>query len=279
MRRVIPITEQYQHFVADLQGSFWGDCYGQARRFVNQAIERESIRLREAYLHCERYQRTAARPAQRLLLSRFSDPFWLLTSEDRAQPHPQFPAFGHPALSAALGRRHSAGARSVPARYLYAPSRTRHSPACSSVRSARRRFSGCRAAWIPWYKPFIKAASPMSGPTCSWMESACACGARRAANACKCWWLMGCAATAAGNCSLSCAAKAKPSRLGRSARRPLPARPDRRKSTTDRHRRLPGLSRRHPNRLSARAASTLLGAQDAQYSRTRAPPRFSCGEK
>ena len=45
MRRVIPITEQYQHFVADLQGSFWGDCYGQVRRLVNEAVERESIRL------------------------------------------------------------------------------------------------------------------------------------------------------------------------------------------------------------------------------------------
>lgn len=50
MRRVIPITEQYQHSVADLQGSFWGDCYGQVRRLVNAAVERESIRLREVYL-------------------------------------------------------------------------------------------------------------------------------------------------------------------------------------------------------------------------------------
>src|SRR6185437_14880201 len=65
MRRVIPITEQYQHFVADLQGSFWGDCYEQARRLVNEAIERESIRLREAYLHCHRYERTANRRDQR----------------------------------------------------------------------------------------------------------------------------------------------------------------------------------------------------------------------
>jgi len=59
MRRVIPITEQYQHSVADLQGSFWGDCYGQVRRLVNAAVERESIRLREVYLNCSRYERTA----------------------------------------------------------------------------------------------------------------------------------------------------------------------------------------------------------------------------
>jgi putative transposase len=65
MRRVIPISEQFQHFVEDVQGSFWSDCYGQARRFVNEAIERESVRLREAYLHCNRYERTAARCDQR----------------------------------------------------------------------------------------------------------------------------------------------------------------------------------------------------------------------
>src|SRR4029077_4980685 len=65
MRRVIPITEQYQHFVADLQGSFWGDCYGQVRRLCNEAIERESIRLREVYLNCARYERTCERRDQR----------------------------------------------------------------------------------------------------------------------------------------------------------------------------------------------------------------------
>jgi transposase-like protein len=65
MRRVIPITEQYQHFVADLQGGFWGDCYQQARRLCHEAIERESIRLRAAYLHCHRYERTTTRRGQR----------------------------------------------------------------------------------------------------------------------------------------------------------------------------------------------------------------------
>lgn len=65
MRRVIPISEQYQHFVADLQGGFWGDCYGQARRFLHDAIERESLRLREVYLRCQPYQRTSERHDQR----------------------------------------------------------------------------------------------------------------------------------------------------------------------------------------------------------------------
>ena len=65
MRRVIPITEQYQHFVEDLKGSFWGDFHGQVRRFCNEALERESLRLREVYLNCSRYERTADRRDQR----------------------------------------------------------------------------------------------------------------------------------------------------------------------------------------------------------------------
>ncbi len=54
MRRLIPITEQYQHFVADLKGGFWGDVHGQVRRLCNEAIQRESLLLREAYLNCNR---------------------------------------------------------------------------------------------------------------------------------------------------------------------------------------------------------------------------------
>ncbi len=65
MRRVIPITEQYQHFVEDLRGSFWADVHSQVRRFCNEALERESMRLREVYLNCERYERSANRRDQR----------------------------------------------------------------------------------------------------------------------------------------------------------------------------------------------------------------------
>jgi len=65
MRRVIPITEQYQHFVEDLKESFWSDFYGQTQRFCNEALERESMRMREVYLNCERYERTDHRRDQR----------------------------------------------------------------------------------------------------------------------------------------------------------------------------------------------------------------------
>jgi len=61
MRRVIPITEQFQHFVEDLKGSFWGDLYTQTRQFWKQALELESTRLRDRYMHCQAYERNAQR--------------------------------------------------------------------------------------------------------------------------------------------------------------------------------------------------------------------------
>ena len=61
MRRVIPITEQFQHFVEDLKGSFWGDLYTQTRQFWKQALELESARLRDRYMHCQAYERNAQR--------------------------------------------------------------------------------------------------------------------------------------------------------------------------------------------------------------------------
>ena len=32
MAKIIPITEHFQHFVAELKESFWGDLQGEAQR-------------------------------------------------------------------------------------------------------------------------------------------------------------------------------------------------------------------------------------------------------
>ena len=49
MAKVIPITEHFQHFVAELQESFWGDLYGRTRAAWKKYFEAESERLRELY--------------------------------------------------------------------------------------------------------------------------------------------------------------------------------------------------------------------------------------
>ena len=50
MRKVTPITEQFQHFVEDLKESFWGDLNGKVQVAVKHVLEEDSRRQRERYL-------------------------------------------------------------------------------------------------------------------------------------------------------------------------------------------------------------------------------------
>ena len=57
MKKVTPITEQFQHFVEDLSESFWGDVYAKGKLALKKFLDGESERQRQLYLHCEPYQR------------------------------------------------------------------------------------------------------------------------------------------------------------------------------------------------------------------------------
>jgi putative transposase len=61
MRRVIPITEQFQHFVEEARGGFWTDIYSKTRQYWTQALELESARLRDVYMRCDAYERADQR--------------------------------------------------------------------------------------------------------------------------------------------------------------------------------------------------------------------------
>ena len=61
MRNVTPITEQFQHFVEDLKGSFWGDVYGKTRLLWQQFWEAESARQRDRWVGCKDHEQTEAR--------------------------------------------------------------------------------------------------------------------------------------------------------------------------------------------------------------------------
>src|SRR5690242_5518306 len=52
MAKITPLrmTEQFEHFVADLKESFWGDVYGQTRLAWKRFWEAESIRERDSYM-------------------------------------------------------------------------------------------------------------------------------------------------------------------------------------------------------------------------------------
>jgi len=57
MAKVTPITEHFQHFLAELKDSFWGDLYGQTKQAWKHVFETESARLRDRMAARESYER------------------------------------------------------------------------------------------------------------------------------------------------------------------------------------------------------------------------------
>ena len=71
MAKLVPIDEQFQHFVAELKESFWEDVYGQTRQAWQRFFELQSDRQRDRFSGWAPYERPAGEAAaglpQRLL--------------------------------------------------------------------------------------------------------------------------------------------------------------------------------------------------------------------
>ena len=68
MAKVIPINERFQHFVEELQETFWGDLYGRTRQAWKKFFELESERIRERYAGWSRARAAeSGRVSQRVL--------------------------------------------------------------------------------------------------------------------------------------------------------------------------------------------------------------------
>src|SRR5260370_1331816 len=61
MAKIIPITEHYQHFLAEMKESFWGDVYGHTRLVWKQAVEADSEWERDRLAVGEAYERRRSR--------------------------------------------------------------------------------------------------------------------------------------------------------------------------------------------------------------------------
>jgi putative transposase len=57
MAKIISIDEHFQHFLADLKESFWGDLEARTRQTWKQFLEAESERMRNLYMGYESYER------------------------------------------------------------------------------------------------------------------------------------------------------------------------------------------------------------------------------
>ena len=58
----IRITEQFEHFVADLKESFWGDVCGQTRLCLKKWLEQDSLQQRDEYLRQEPSENREKKP-------------------------------------------------------------------------------------------------------------------------------------------------------------------------------------------------------------------------
>ena len=57
MAKIISITEHFQHFLAEMKESLWGDLYGQTRKAWQQFFELQSERERDRFSGWGRYER------------------------------------------------------------------------------------------------------------------------------------------------------------------------------------------------------------------------------
>ena len=61
MAKIIPITEHYQHFLAEMKESFWGDVYGGSKLAWKRLLEEDSRWERDRYAVREAYERRRSR--------------------------------------------------------------------------------------------------------------------------------------------------------------------------------------------------------------------------
>jgi len=64
MTKIVSITEHFQHFLADLKESFWGDLEGRTKLAWKHLFEAESERLRGRYAVLDSYERGPRQPSQ-----------------------------------------------------------------------------------------------------------------------------------------------------------------------------------------------------------------------
>src|SRR2546428_1399883 len=61
MAKIIPISEHFQHFLAEMKESFWGDLYGQTKLAWQRFYEGQSERQGDRYAGWGRYDRGRGR--------------------------------------------------------------------------------------------------------------------------------------------------------------------------------------------------------------------------
>ena len=61
MAKIIPIDEHFQHFLAEMKESLWGELYGQTRQAWQKCFELQSEGQRDWFSGWGRYERRAGK--------------------------------------------------------------------------------------------------------------------------------------------------------------------------------------------------------------------------
>ena len=64
MAKVTLISEHFQHFLAEMKETFWGDLYGQTKLAWQRFFELQSERQRDRFSGCQRYERGQRKAAR-----------------------------------------------------------------------------------------------------------------------------------------------------------------------------------------------------------------------
>src|ERR1700683_4866071 len=262
MAKIIPITEHFQHFLAEMKESFWGDLYGQTQLAWQRFFELQSERERDRFSGAGRYERRRGRRRiyrngyyERDFVTRFG------TIRLRiAHPREELSAGGAAAISAAGRRSFVADPGSV-------SSRDQHPAGRAGGGHHHGRDGKCADRVQAYAGSGRGGAAVSSGPVerrlClsisgrGELAGAAAGGTQAGTDAGGVWDPAGWQPTLAGFL-------AQPGRrsggLGRLATGSLPARTGRPIARSDSHRWLCRVSGGDSDGLSASPASTLLGA-------------------
>src|SRR3974390_1335336 len=280
MAKVTPITEHFQHFVSELKESFWGDLQGQVQQSMRRLFELLSERQRDLYMVSPRHSRQKPRQDyrngyyQRDFVTRFGTLRLRIARTRKKGFLPQvLEKFQRRAAEVNLLIR-EAFLRGISTRQVgrlvailtdepVSPQTV--SRLTRELDEAVREFHQAPLA-DEWAYLFLDGVSlRMRRPSGRQrVHMLVAYGVRHDGTR----QLVGLSAQLGG----------KPDRLGRFAARPVPPGTERREAAADGDGWLSRTGSGHRNRLSAGAASALLGAQNAQHPGQGAPPRLRPGE-
>jgi hypothetical protein len=266
--KIIPISEHFQHFLAEMKESFWGDLYGQTELAWQRFFELESERQRDRFSACGRYERAQNQRRVyrngyyerdfvtrfgtiRLRIARTREKSFLPGGLERSQRRAEEvsllirEAFLRGISTRQVGRVVATLTGEVVSAQTV-------SKLTRDLDEAVRQFHGARLSDAYAYLFLDGVSLRVRRPAGRKREQVLvAYGVRREH------------ASLAG---VFAQPGRRPSRLGGLARGSLSPRTGRQTAQPDCHRWLSGSSGGHSDRLSQSASSTLLGPQDAQYS-------------